>query len=127
MEQSKILGISFSGTSITKNTVYNLLGFGVPMLMAVAIIPLLIKGMGTERFGLLNLSWIVIGYFSFFDFGIGKSLTKIIAEKIGKDDVVLATEVGLCKHYLGEEKDIIHFRQYMILNEQYIDKLKFFK
>ena len=86
MEQSKILSISSSGTSITKNTVYNLIGFGVPMLIAVAVIPLLIKGMGTERFGLLNLSWIVIGYFSFFDFGIGKSLTKIIAEKIGKDD-----------------------------------------
>ena len=39
--------------------------------------------MGEERFGILSLAWVVIGYFSFFDFGIGKALTKIIAEKIG--------------------------------------------
>ncbi len=35
-----------------------------------------------RRFGILSLAWVVIGYFSFFDFGIGKALTKIIAEKI---------------------------------------------
>ena len=29
------------------------------------------------------MAWVVIGYFSFFDFGIGRALTKIIAEKIG--------------------------------------------
>lgn len=86
MEQSKILGISFSGTSITKNTIYNLLGYGIPMVLAIVVLPFLIDGLGTERYGVLSLSWMVIGYFSFFDFGIGKSLTKIIAEKIGKDD-----------------------------------------
>jgi O-antigen/teichoic acid export membrane protein len=55
------------------------------MLVAIVTIPVLIKGLGIERFGILNLAWIVIGYFSFFDFGIGKSLTKISAEKIGRN------------------------------------------
>jgi O-antigen/teichoic acid export membrane protein len=73
----------YTGKSIAKNTIYNLLGYGIPLLFAVVLIPLLIKGLGTERFGILNLAWIVIGYFSFFDFGIGRALTKIIAEKIG--------------------------------------------
>ncbi len=59
------------------------MGYGIPLVFALAIIPPLIKGLGTERFGVLNLAWIVIGYFSFFDFGIGKGLTKVIAEKIG--------------------------------------------
>lgn len=78
--------MNLSSTSITKNTIYNLLGFGVPMLVAFIIIPMLIKGLGIERFGVLNLAWVVIGYFSFFDFGIGKSLTKLVAEKIGQSD-----------------------------------------
>jgi len=55
----------------------------LPLLFAIVLIPPLIKGLGDERFGILTLAWIVIGYFSFFDFGIARSLTKIIAEKIG--------------------------------------------
>ncbi len=69
--------------SVTKNTFYNLIGYGVPVLFALFIIPHLISGLGTEKFGILSLAWIVIGYFSFFDFGIGKGLTRITAELVG--------------------------------------------
>ena len=74
---------TYSGISLFKNTIYNLLGYGIPLIFALALIPSLIKGLGEERFGILNLAWVVIGYFSFFDFGIGRALTKITAEKIG--------------------------------------------
>lgn len=73
----------FSGYSIAKNTIYNLVGYSIPILFAIVVIPFLIKGLGVERFGVLNLAWVVIGYFSFFDFGISRALTKIVAEKIG--------------------------------------------
>jgi O-antigen/teichoic acid export membrane protein len=76
-------GISYNGKLLAKNTVYNLLGYGVPLLFALIILPPLIKNLGIERFAILNLCWIVVGYFSFLDFGIAKALTKIIAEKIG--------------------------------------------
>lgn len=79
--------LSFSGTSIAKNTIYNLLGYGIPILFALVLIPPLITGLGKERFGILNLIWIVIGYFSFLDFGIGRSLTKVISEKIGQNKI----------------------------------------
>ena len=72
-----------SGKTVAKNTIYNLIGYGFPLLVAILLIPPLIKGLGEERFGILSLSWVIIGYFSFLDFGIGRSLTKIIAEKIG--------------------------------------------
>ncbi|MDD8018877.1 MAG: flippase [Bacteroidota bacterium] len=81
--KSKDVSSLYSGRAVAKNTVYNLLGYGIPLVVAVVLIPPLIKGLGEERFGILNLAWVVIGYFSFFDFGIGRSLTKIIAEKIG--------------------------------------------
>lgn len=83
MEETENSGIVFSGNAIAKNTLYNLLGNVVPIIFAILFIPLLIKGLGTERFGILSLAWMIIGYFGFFDFGIGRGLTKIVAEKIG--------------------------------------------
>lgn len=56
------------------------------MLVAVVTIPMLINTLGVERFGLLTLAWMVIGYFSLFDMGLGRSLTKLIAEKIGSGE-----------------------------------------
>lgn len=68
---------------LVKNILWNLVGQGVPLIAAVFAIPLLIKGLGIERFGVLTLAWMVIGYFSLFDFGIGRALTKVVAEKLG--------------------------------------------
>lgn len=79
--------IIFSERLIAKNTLYNLLGYGLPLVFALFFIPPLIKGLGEERFGILSISWMIIGYFSFFDFGIGRSLTKIISEKIGLNQI----------------------------------------
>ena len=83
MEESEILSKASSSSSIAKNTLYNLMGNVIPIIFAVAFIPPLIEGLGTERFGILSLAWMIVGYFSFFDFGIGRGLTKIVAEKIG--------------------------------------------
>lgn len=83
MEESENINVIYSGKSIAKNTLYNLFGYGIPAVFALVIIPFLIKGIGTEKFGILSLIWVIIGYFSFFDFGIGRASTKLIAEKIG--------------------------------------------
>ena len=55
-----------------------------PLFVAVITIPLLIKGIGTDRFGLLTLAWMVIGYFSLFDLGLGRALIKLVSEKLGE-------------------------------------------
>jgi O-antigen/teichoic acid export membrane protein len=70
-----------SGKLLAGNTVWNLAGQGIPLIAAVFAIPLIIKGLGIERFGILTLAWIIIGYLSLFDFGIGRALTKVLAEK----------------------------------------------
>ncbi len=69
-------------SGIFKNSVYNLLGYLLPIVFAIVFIPIIIRGLGDEKFGVLNLAWIVIGYFSFFDFGLSRTLTKVVAEKI---------------------------------------------
>ena len=57
------------------------------MLIALITIPLLIEGMGKERFGLLSIIWIGVGYFSLFDFGLGRALTKLVSERLGRSEL----------------------------------------
>lgn len=73
-----------SGHRLARNVLWNLLGTGAPLLVALVAIPLLIDGLGTERFGVLMLSWMVVGYFSLFDLGLGRAVTKLVAEKLGQ-------------------------------------------
>jgi O-antigen/teichoic acid export membrane protein len=72
-----------SGRLLARNVLWNLLGAGLPLLVALWAIPALINGMGTERFGLLAIIWMSVGYFSLFDMGMGRALTKLIAERLG--------------------------------------------
>src|SRR5260370_857741 len=72
-----------SGRLLARNTVWNLLGYGTPMVVAVFCIPVLIRGLGTDRFGVLTLAWALIGYASLFDLGLGRALTQLVAKKLG--------------------------------------------
>ncbi len=72
---------------LARNAVFNLLGQGAPLLVALFAIPLLVHGLGTDRFGVLTLAWMVIGYFSLFDLGLGRALTKLVAEKVGTGQI----------------------------------------
>ena len=100
MENNERFEINYSGSFIAKNTVFNLLGYGIPLVFAIIIIPFLLKRLGTEKFGILNIIWMVIGYFSFFDFGIGRGLTKIIAEKIGANQSEQISKIFWTSLYL---------------------------
>src|SRR5712691_7432424 len=72
-----------TGRTLARNMVFNLLGQGSPLLAALFAIPFLVEGLGTDRFGILTLAWMVIGYFSLFDLGLGRAVTKFAAELLG--------------------------------------------
>src|SRR5215470_6216410 len=78
-------GYLTSGRLLAKNTLWNLIGSGAPMLVAVFCIPTLIRGLGKERFGVLTLAWALIGYASLFDLGLGRALTQLVARKLGEE------------------------------------------
>lgn len=65
--------------SLKRNTLWNLAGTGTPFLLGLVTIPYLIKHIGVEAFGILTLVWALIGYFSLFDFGLGRALTQRVA------------------------------------------------
>lgn len=68
--------------SLKKNTVWNLLGSGLPLLLAAVAIPFIIRHAGVEAFGILTMIWALIGYFSLFDFGLGRALTQQVAKEL---------------------------------------------
>ena len=49
-----------SGRLLARNTVWNLIGSGAPMVVAVFCIPILVRGLGKEGFGVLTLAWALI-------------------------------------------------------------------
>ena len=68
--------------SLKRNTLWNLAGNGLPFLIGAVTIPYLLKQLGLEAFGILTLIWGLIGYFSLFDFGLGRALTQQIASRL---------------------------------------------
>lgn len=70
--------------SLARNLFYNLGGALLPVAVAAVCIPVLIHRIGTDRFGLLTIAWTVIGYFSLFDFGLGRSLTWQVSRRLGE-------------------------------------------
>lgn len=71
---------------LARNASVNLVGLVVPALAALWAVPLLVSGYGTDRFALLTLAWLIIGHASAFDLGIGRALTRALAEKLGRGD-----------------------------------------
>jgi O-antigen/teichoic acid export membrane protein len=80
---------------VTADAAWNLVGQVTPMVAAFFTIPPLIRGLGEERFGVLALAWIVIGYFSFLDLGLGRALTQVVA---GRPDANRDDDLG---EYIG--------------------------
>jgi O-antigen/teichoic acid export membrane protein len=67
---------------LMRNTTWSCIGSAAPMLLAIIAVPRLIQGLGADRFGVLTLAWMAIGYLSFLDFGLGRAITRLIADRL---------------------------------------------
>lgn len=64
---------------LLRSALWSLSGTVVPMLAALAAVPWLMHALGQERMGILSLIWVVVGYFSFLDMGLGRAVTVAVA------------------------------------------------
>ena len=85
-DNKEIEHIHISSGLIARNTLLNLIGLALPLLVGVVTIPLVVRGLGTERYGLLSLAWVVLGYFTIFDLGLGRATTKYVSEALSKGE-----------------------------------------
>ncbi len=65
--------------SLLRSGAQSLFTSAAPLLVALIALPLLTRRLGTERFGLLALAWAWLSYAALLDFGLGRSLTRLIA------------------------------------------------
>lgn len=91
---------------IVRNTVLNFFGLVVPLAVGFVTIPMVVRALGNQRFGILALVWVVFGYFGLFDLGLGRTTTRYIADALGRNEkeklsgylwttVILQTGIGL--------------------------------
>ena len=89
-ENSRVAGPGANGQAsslpnINRNVAINLIGRIAPLGVGLFTIPVIIASLGIERFGVLTIAWMVIGYFNMFDVGLGRAITKVVAEYLATD------------------------------------------
>lgn len=72
-----------SGRLLARNTILNLAGEAAPFVVGLVAIPILVHRLGEQRYGVMTLAWLAVGYFGVFDMGLGRAATKLIAEALG--------------------------------------------
>ena len=76
------VAITGGRTSVARNTAWNLAGAVGPMAAAVIAVPILVRALGAERFGVFMIAMTLAGYLGVFDVGLGRAVTKLIADRI---------------------------------------------
>ena len=64
----------------------NLAGEAAPFSVAIIAIPILIHGIGIDRYGVLTLIMLAVGYFGVFNLGLGSAASKFIADAAASGD-----------------------------------------
>jgi len=65
--------------NIKANFVLNVVGMTLPIGVTLLTVPIYIAHIGAERYGVLSIVWLLLGYFGFLDFGLSRAATKALA------------------------------------------------
>jgi O-antigen/teichoic acid export membrane protein len=83
--------------SVLRNIVINFAGLIAPTLVSLITVPAYIRLMGVERYGVINLVWALIGYFSLLDLGTSLATENQIAKvRDAEGDAVERIFFGAC-------------------------------
>lgn len=77
---------------LRRNSAWNLVGGGLPLVAVVLFVPYLLRDLGNERFGLLSLILALLAYANALNLGLGKAVTRRVSQAIvqGQRDEVIS-------------------------------------
>lgn len=64
---------------IAKNAGYNLAGAVIPLAVSIITVPFYIQAVGVERYGVLSLCWLILGFMGFLNLGMGPAVAQRLA------------------------------------------------
>jgi O-antigen/teichoic acid export membrane protein len=82
-----------SNQRLARNSGFLLIGKILPLVAAVFAIPWIIEAIGEARFGILAIGWLIMGYASMLDLGLGSAMVKSIADSRGRGEAKQETPV----------------------------------
>ncbi len=71
---------------LLKNVGINLIGLVLPTFVSLVTVPSYIKALGVERYGVVSLVWILIGYFGILDLGMSMAAQNHISKARASKD-----------------------------------------
>ncbi len=84
-EEAPRVAVTAEAPSLLRHGALSLATSAAPIVVALLALPLLTRHLGTERFGLLSLAWAWLGYATLLDFGLGRTLTRMVAASDASD------------------------------------------
>lgn len=72
---------------LVRNASLNVAAQLIVALAAILLLPIIVRELGNDAYGLLSLSLVVFSSFSLLDLGLGRTTTKFVAEHLAKGDL----------------------------------------
>lgn len=69
-----------SSRAFSANFAYNLFGALLPIITSLGTVPFYIHQIGLARYGVVTITWILLGYFGFLDFGLSRASANALAK-----------------------------------------------
>src|SRR5258708_1231332 len=78
---------------IARNSFLSLCSEVWTLLVVLVTMPIVIRALGKDAFGLFSLAWVVLGYMAMLDFGVSRAATQFVSMHLSRNQLVSVERV----------------------------------